>query len=123
MSDDRKVHDPEIVGGEDGPESGEESRAVEHVEVTRIPGGSFFARSVHTSGNVEDIRKSVDRLHFRMWVWFVAFAVATLVCFWVAYLTELFLLQVLLILTGGLTGLITMFLLFAIWGLRRIRLP
>lgn len=123
MSEDRKVHDAEIVGREDSSSEPDEPRLVERVRVTRIPGGSFFARSVHSDGDAEDIKRSVKRLQFRMWVWFVAFALATIACFYVAYVSEWFIVQVLLILLGGLTGLVTGFLFFVVWGLRRIRLP
>lgn len=121
MEDDRKVHKPEIVGREK-PSS--DTTDVEHVNVTRVPGGRLFARSSFTSsGDPEQLKKSVKRLKARLWAWLIGFGLATVACFFVAYTTRSFLAQVVLILTGGLAGLVTGFLLMLMWAIRRLQLP
>ncbi len=120
MSDpDRKVHEPEIVGREDEPAGGHDDHL--DVKVRRVQGRHFFGQSVFTaSGNPEEIRRRVARIRARMWLWFAAFAVVTVGCFYGAYVTELFFVQVVLILTGGLTATVTAFLVFVLWGLHRL---
>lgn len=115
----KKVHEPEIVGREVKTDSVGNDRV--KVEIRRVRGPRFYGQSAFaTGGDPEEIRRRVARFRSRLWLWLAAFALVTAGCFYGAYDTEYFVVQVILILTGGLTATVTAFLVFVLWGLHRL---